>query len=81
MYCLQGEATEVETDVVLVATGRKPFTDKLGLDAAGVETNTRGQVVVDMHTYATSRPEVFAIGDIVEGAFLLVILVIVRMGN
>ena len=67
MYCLQGEATEVEADDVLVATGRKPFTDKLGLDAAGVETNKRGQVVVDMHTYATSMPGVFAIGDIVEG--------------
>ena len=61
---------EVEADVVLVATGRKPFTSGLGLDAAGVEVNKRGQVVVDMHTYATSKPGVFAIGDIVEGPML-----------
>ena len=65
-----GEAVEVEADVVLVATGRKPFTSGLGLEAAGVEVNKRGQVVVDMHTYATSKPGVFAIGDIVEGPML-----------
>lgn len=65
-----GEAMEVEADVVLVSTGRKPFTAGLGLDAAGVETNARGQVVVDMRTYQTSKPGVYAIGDIVEGPML-----------
>jgi dihydrolipoamide dehydrogenase len=36
-----GKAETVEADVVLVATGRKPYTSKLGLDAAGVETNKK----------------------------------------
>jgi len=65
-----GDAETLEADVVLVATGRKPYTAGLGLDAAGVETNARGQVVVDMHTYATNKPGVYAIGDIVEGPML-----------
>ena len=65
-----GEATTMEADVVLVATGRRPFTNGLGLDAAGVETDKLGRVKVDMHTYATSKPGVFAIGDIVEGPML-----------
>ena len=43
---------------------------ELVVDAAGVETNAMGQVKVDMHTYATSVPGVFAIGDIVEGPML-----------
>jgi dihydrolipoamide dehydrogenase len=60
----------MEADVVLVATGRRPFTSGLGLDAAGVDTNKLGQVKVDMHTYQTSAPNVFAIGDIVEGPML-----------
>ena len=65
-----GDAVEVEADVVLVATGRRPYTSGLGLDAAGVEVNKKGQVVVDMHTYATNKPGVYAIGDIVEGPML-----------
>ena len=65
-----GDAETLEADIVLVATGRKPYTSGLGLDAAGVETNARGQVVVDMHTYATNKPGVYAIGDIVEGPML-----------
>ena len=55
---------------MLVSTGRKPYTSGLGLDAAGVEVNNRGQVVVDMHTYQTNKPGVYAIGDIVEGPML-----------
>ena len=66
-----GEAVAVEADVVLIATGRRPYTSGLGLEAAGVETDQRtGRVKVDMHTYATSRPGVYAIGDIVEGPML-----------
>ena len=65
-----GDAITMEADVVLVATGRKPYTSALGLDAAGVETNKVGQVKVDMHSYATTKPGVFAIGDIVEGPML-----------
>jgi len=65
-----GEAIEVEADVVLVATGRRPFTGGLGLDKAGVEMTKRGLVSVDMHSYQTSAPGVFAIGDIIDGPML-----------
>jgi dihydrolipoamide dehydrogenase len=62
-----GEAEFLEADVVLVSTGRKPYTTNLGLADAGVEVNGKGQVVVDMHTYKTNKDGVYAIGDIVEG--------------
>lgn len=50
-------------DDVLVATGRRPNTDRLGLEAAGVEVDERGAVVVDEHL-RTSNPRVFAAGDV-----------------
>ena len=65
-----GDAVTMEADVVLVATGRRPYTDKLGLELAGVETSKDGRVKVDMHTYATTKLGVFAIGDMVEGPML-----------
>jgi len=58
-----------ETDIVLVATGRRPFTDGLGLDGIGVELTERGQVAVDGR-YATSVEGVYAIGDAIEGPML-----------
>ncbi len=65
-----GDAETLEADVVLVAIGRRPHTASLALPAAGVTTDKAGRVVVDMHTYATSAPGVFAIGDIVAGPML-----------
>jgi len=65
-----GESSTIDADIVLVATGRKPYTAGLGLDAVGVKTNKLGQIVIDRHTFATSVPGVFAIGDIVEGPML-----------
>jgi len=62
------EAT-VDADVVLVATGRKPFTDGLGLDALGVELTERGQVKVGDH-WNTNVPGIYAIGDAIEGPML-----------
>ncbi len=59
----------VEADVVLVATGRKPFTDGLGLDALGVQMTPRGQVATNDH-WATNVPGVYAIGDAIEGPML-----------
>ncbi|WP_107495428.1 dihydrolipoyl dehydrogenase [Thalassobius sp. I31.1] len=59
----------VEADVVLVATGRKPFTDGLGLDALGVALTPRGQVATNDH-WATNVPGVYAIGDAIEGPML-----------
>jgi dihydrolipoamide dehydrogenase len=64
-----GEAQEITADVVLVAVGRRPNTEGLGLDAAGVALDARGQVRVDAH-YATNIPGIYAIGDVIAGPML-----------
>ena len=56
----------VEVDVVLVATGRAPVTEGIGLEAVGIATD-RGFIPVDRATMATQRPGVYAVGDIVAG--------------
>ena len=53
----------IETDLVFFAVGRKPRTENLGLDAAGIATTSRGAVIVDAHN-TTSQPNVFALGDV-----------------
>jgi dihydrolipoamide dehydrogenase len=63
-----GETKTIDADVVLVAIGRRPFTENLGLQALGVATD-RGQVVVDAH-FATNVPGVYAIGDVIRGPML-----------
>ncbi len=66
----RGEATtDEEADVVLVAVGRRPFTEGLGLEALGVETDAKGRVVVDAE-YRTSVPGIWAIGDVIAGPML-----------
>jgi dihydrolipoamide dehydrogenase len=55
--------------VVLVATGRRPYTDGLGLEALGVKMTDRGQVETDGH-WATSVPGIYAIGDCISGPML-----------
>lgn len=62
------EAT-LDADVVLVATGRKPYTDGLGLDALGIAMEPRGQIKIDTH-YANNIIGVYAIGDCVSGPML-----------
>jgi dihydrolipoamide dehydrogenase len=65
-----GGAREIfEADVMLVAIGRRPYTDGLGLDEIGVERDARGRVVTDAH-FQTSVPGIWAIGDVREGAML-----------
>ncbi|MBP2550304.1 dihydrolipoamide dehydrogenase [Neorhizobium galegae] len=64
-----GEAQTIEADVVLVATGRKPFTAGLGLEEAGVVLDNRGRVEIDHH-YATNVAGIYAIGDVVKGPML-----------
>ncbi|AWJ84471.1 dihydrolipoyl dehydrogenase [Azospirillum sp. TSH58] len=64
-----GTAEEVEADVVLVAIGRRAFTNGLGLDAVGVETDNRGRVKIGKH-FETNVPGIYAIGDVVEGPML-----------
>ncbi len=63
-----GEAQTLEADVVLVATGRRPYTDGLGLEAAGVALD-RGRVVID-NRFATNVAGIYAIGDVVRGPML-----------
>ncbi|XDA97796.1 dihydrolipoyl dehydrogenase [Sulfitobacter sp. LCG007] len=60
---------EIVADCVLVATGRRPYSDGLGLDALGVEMTKRGQIAVDEH-WQTSVKGVYAIGDVIEGPML-----------
>jgi dihydrolipoamide dehydrogenase len=64
-----GKPESLEADVVLVATGRKPYTEGLGLQAVGVEMDARGRVKVD-DQYRTNIAGVYAIGDIIEGPML-----------
>ncbi|WP_444667928.1 dihydrolipoyl dehydrogenase [Cereibacter changlensis] len=64
-----GKAATIEADAVLVATGRRPFTEGLGLETLGVEMLPRGMVKIDGH-FQTSVPGVYAIGDCVTGPML-----------
>jgi len=64
-----GAAETIEADVVLVAVGRVPFTQGLGLEEAGVKKDERGRVAVDKH-FATNVPGIYAIGDVIAGPML-----------
>ena len=70
-YKLRKDDSEhvIDADVVLVATGRKPFTDGLGLDALGVEMSPRGQIKTDAH-WQTNVSGIYAIGDCIDGPML-----------
>ncbi|WP_458758642.1 dihydrolipoyl dehydrogenase [Afipia sp. TerB] len=64
-----GASETIETDVVLVAIGRVPYTEGLGLKEAGVELDERGRVKTDGH-FATSVKGIYAIGDVITGPML-----------
>lgn len=59
----------IQGDVVLVSTGRKPFTEGLGLETVGITKDDRGRVQINSH-YQTNVPNIFAIGDVVVGPML-----------
>lgn len=59
----------LDADVVLVATGRKPYTDGLGLEALGIEMTPRGQIKTNAH-WQTNVSGIYAIGDAIEGPML-----------
>ena len=65
----KGETVSLEGDYCLVAVGRRPFTDGLNADKAGVKIADRGQVEVNDHLQ-TNVPNIYAIGDVVRGAML-----------
>lgn len=64
-----GDAQVIEADIVLVAIGRRPYTEGLGLDGAGVALDERGRVKIDTH-YKTNVDGIYAIGDVVVGPML-----------
>ena len=64
-----GAAETLEADVVLVSIGRRPNTEGLGLDKAGVQTNQRGQIETD-HDFRTKVAGIWAIGDVIPGPML-----------
>jgi len=64
-----GERQSVETDVLLVSIGRRPYTDGLGLDKVGVALDGRGRVITDAH-FKTNVAGIYAIGDCREGPML-----------
>jgi dihydrolipoamide dehydrogenase len=64
-----GAAETIEADVVLVSIGRRPNTEGLGLESAGVPLNKRGQIEVD-HDFKTAVAGIYAIGDVTPGPML-----------
>ncbi|MBL1405799.1 MAG: dihydrolipoyl dehydrogenase [Rhizobiales bacterium] len=63
-----GDAETIEADIVLISTGRRPYTDSLGLDAVGVEVES-GKVKTDGH-WQTNVKGIYAIGDVTQGPML-----------
>jgi dihydrolipoamide dehydrogenase len=64
-----GDKVVLDADVVLISTGRKPYTANLGLDEAGVKLDARGRVEIDGH-FKTNVAGIYAIGDVVKGPML-----------
>ncbi|MBK6895378.1 MAG: dihydrolipoyl dehydrogenase [Alphaproteobacteria bacterium] len=64
-----GKAETLSAEVVLMAIGRKAYTDGLGLDAVGVARDERGRIAVDSH-FETNVKGIFAIGDVIAGPML-----------
>ncbi|MBI1237710.1 MAG: dihydrolipoyl dehydrogenase [Alphaproteobacteria bacterium] len=64
-----GAPETLDADVVLVSIGRRPYTEGLGLETAGVKLDNRGKIVSDGH-YQTGAPNVWAIGDVRDGPML-----------
>ncbi|HCK33320.1 MAG: dihydrolipoyl dehydrogenase [Micavibrio sp.] len=64
-----GDSEELKADIVLVAVGRKPYTDKLGLDKVGVDMDDRGRIKTDSH-FKTNVDGIYAIGDVIAGPML-----------
>ena len=60
---------EIESDVILVATGRKPNTHGLGLEALNIKLNDRGHIITNA-SWETTLPNIYAIGDVIEGPML-----------
>lgn len=65
-----GAASTMDTNILLVAAGRTPYTKGLGLEEAGVKVDKIGRIEVDPHTFKTNVPGIYAIGDVIPGPML-----------
>lgn len=65
-----GVQSELEADIILIATGRRPFTDALNLDKISVETDKLGRIKVDDHLRTLNHKNIYAVGDVIEGPML-----------
>ena len=64
-----GDEKQEKYDLVLVATGRRPYTEGLGLESLGIQTDKIGRIQVDDH-FRTAVPNIYAIGDCIDGPML-----------
>lgn len=64
-----GDAENMTVDIVLMAVGRKPYTEGLGLESVGVEMDDRGRIKTNAH-FQTNVPSIYAIGDVIDGPML-----------
>jgi dihydrolipoamide dehydrogenase len=64
-----GDAVEMDSEIVLVSTGRRPFTSNIGLEELKIETDKLGRIVVNDH-FQTAVPSIYAIGDAIDGPML-----------
>jgi dihydrolipoamide dehydrogenase len=66
----KGETVTFTGDYCLVSIGRRPYTDNLNLEAAGVKPDERGRIAVNNHSLETSTQGIYAVGDVIKGAML-----------
>ena len=64
-----GELKSLESEYCLIAIGRRPYTEGLNIDKAGVELDEKGRIIIDDH-FKTNKNNIYAIGDVVRGAML-----------
>ena len=65
-----GSVKKLEAEKLLVAVGRKPYTENLGIEKVGLKISPKGKIEAPPPTLATNLPNVYAIGDVIEGAML-----------
>jgi dihydrolipoamide dehydrogenase len=68
-FTQNGETKKIDSELVLVAIGRRPYTKNLNLEKAGIQTNELGQIPVN-DSFCTSASNIFAIGDVIDGPML-----------
>ncbi|MEZ4902528.1 MAG: dihydrolipoyl dehydrogenase [Spirosomataceae bacterium] len=66
----KGEMVTFTGDYCLMSVGRRPYTDGLALENAGLEADKRGKIEIDEHTLQTKVSNIYAIGDVIRGAML-----------